>query len=294
MRFVVLGDLHYSSFTDPVLAKARDRIFRLFFQQVARVKADLVFAIGDTTNNGTIEEFKTQDRLLEEANLKIIRLPGNHDADSLEKAEMAPFFLGGYPSISSLELFTSFDFGPARFVLLDTARVKMPNINWSGYVSPEQLGWLKTKIEEFNRASSPNYFFLLGHHPLRGTTTRSEENWMNIDNSQEVRGIMAGLKKPVGVYFCGHNHSNSLFGPEEQGWRFIQSGAPLTCKSFRLIEVNEQSLKLETIDISLDSQELQKDLDLVIKNMEHFSFQLVKEVGGAHRDRFLSLTGDKV
>ena len=45
MRFVVLGDLHYSDYLNVDHAMARDRIFAQLFAQIRALKPDLVFAV---------------------------------------------------------------------------------------------------------------------------------------------------------------------------------------------------------------------------------------------------------
>src|SRR5437868_12747856 len=101
MRVIVLGDMHYSDFLNPLEAAARDRFFEEFFRQVAAHRADLVIAIGDTTNHGSVAELAAQDQLARRAGLDLLRVPGNHDADSLDKAELAPYFLGQHVPASS-------------------------------------------------------------------------------------------------------------------------------------------------------------------------------------------------
>jgi 3',5'-cyclic AMP phosphodiesterase CpdA len=277
MRFVILGDLHYANYSDPAVAAARDRVFEAFFRQVAALQADLVFAIGDTTNRGTLEELRGQDEVAARTGLKLIRITGNHDADSYEKAELAPFFLGDYPSASPDELYTAFDFGGVRFVLLDSSRVKCSSLNWSGYVSDAQLEWLAGQVEQFNAIksgelqtfdASPDYFVVLTHHPMYGTTTLSKDNWYNIDNSEAVRQVLARLKYGPGLYICGHNHINSIFGPDENNWYYLQAGAPLLCESFRLITVDEGGLNVETVDFDLSDPTLYADFDTTRRKMQ--------------------------
>lgn len=268
MRFIVLGDLHYANYRDPAIAAQRERVFEAFFRQVAAHDADLVFAIGDTTHRGTLEELSGQTALAKRCGLNLIRVTGNHDTDSLEKSELAPFFLGDYPPASADELYTSFDFGPARFVLLDTSRVKMSSINWSGFVSEAQLSWLTGQIEQFNAATAPQSLIVMGHHPLYATTDRSNEEWLNIANSEEVGPIFARLQRLPGLYVCGHNHSNSIFGPDELGWHHLQAGAPLVCQSFRLVTVTEQTIQVETVDFDLTNPALWDDFQSIRHNIE--------------------------
>jgi Icc protein len=260
MRFIILGDLHYAASADPVVAASRDHFFEGLFRQVAAQRADLVFAIGDTTQRGTVEELSAQTALLQRAGLDLIRLTGNHDSDSLAKAELASFFLGGRDSASPDELYTSFDAGPVRFVLLDTARSR--STNWSGFVSDEQLAWLDNQIARYNQADAPRHIVVMGHHPIMNTTRRSDERWFNIENSPAVEAVLTRLTRGAGIYACGHNHINSLAGPDAQGWYYIQVGAPLVCRSYGLFMVDEAGIRFEKVDIDLTDPRFRADYDV--------------------------------
>ncbi len=288
MRFIILGDLHYAIYADPQIADSRDRVFEALFGQVAGHQADLVFAIGDNTNRGTPTEFAGQDEIARSVGLNLVRITGNHDTDSYEKAEVAAYFLGGHPSASDTELYTTFDFGPARFVLLDTSRVKVSSQDWSGYVSVEQLMWLDETIEQFNQTSQPTNLIVLGHHPLYNTTDRSTEDKLYIANSTAVEQTFARLTRRPGIYICGHNHSNSLAGPDTHGWYYVQAGAPLVCQSYRLITLDEEGIRVETVDFNLSDPALRADFEATRDNFEGgFTVQPLEAVYGSASDRTL-------
>jgi 3',5'-cyclic AMP phosphodiesterase CpdA len=288
MRFIVLGDLHYAVYADPAVSASRDRFFEGFFRQVVAQQADLVFAIGDTTDRGTIAELTGQTALAKRCGLDLIRLIGNHDAYSLDKAELAPYFLGNYAPASSTELYTGFDSGPVRFVLLDTARSR--DDNWSGFVSDEQLAWLDAQIEQFNQAAQPRHLIVMGHHPIFNTTRRSDTLWLNIDNSPAVQEVFTRLTRRPGVYVCGHNHSNSLAGPDEQGWYYTQLGAPLVCRSYGLFTLDEHGIRFETVDINLSDPQMQADLDITrFAISEDFNEHPFEERYGATSDHFMQI-----
>ncbi len=288
MRFIVLGDLHYANYSRSEVAASRDRFFEAFFRQVAAHQADIVFAIGDTTNRGTLTELKGETEIARRVGLELVRITGNHDTDSLDKSELAPYFLGGRASASSSELYTSFDFGPVRFILADTSRSKCSSIDWSGFVPEEQLGWLEAEIERFNAETQPKYLAVLGHHPMFGTTDRSTEDRLNIANSEAVYQVFYKLTRTPGVYICGHNHSNSLAGPDAQGWYYIQAGAPLVCLSYRLLTVDEKGFRVETVDMDLSDAAVKADFEMTRQNFEEgFSVYPLEAMYGAESDHRL-------
>jgi DNA repair exonuclease SbcCD nuclease subunit len=260
MRLIVLGDLHLTEFDDPALAEARDFFFEEFFRQVAAHKADLVIAVGDTVTYGFISELTRQNELAAKAGLNFLRIPGNHDAYKVPKKELAPFFLGDHPRASQTDLYTTFDAGPVRFLLLDTTREI--DKNWSGFVKEEQLAWLDDQIAAYNEGGPP-FLVVLGHHPITGTTHLSELLWYNIFNSPAVAEKFAKLTRPPAFYVCGHNHSNSVNGPDAQGWYYVQLGAPLLCYSYGLFTFDEEGkdVRFEKIDIDRSDPAFWKALD---------------------------------
>ncbi|MBN9391336.1 MAG: metallophosphoesterase [Chloroflexi bacterium] len=260
MRLIVLGDLHLTEFDDPQLVEARDFFFEEFFRQVAAHQADLVIAVGDTVTYGYISELTRQDELAAKAGLKMLRIPGNHDAYKVPKNELAPFFLGEHPRASQTDLFTTFDAGPVRFLLLDTTREI--DTNWSGFVTDEQLAWLDEQIAAYNQ-SGPPFLVAMGHHPITGTTHLSELLWYNIFNSPAVQERFARLTRPPAFYVCGHNHSNSITGPDAQGWYYVQLGAPLLCYSYGLFTFDDDgsNMRFEKIDIDRSDPAFWKAMD---------------------------------
>lgn len=267
MRFVILGDLHYSDYREPEQVEARERLFKAWLSQVAALEPVVVFAIGDTTNRGTLSEMQGLQAIIQESGLNFVRVTGNHDCYSLPKAELAPFFLGGRASVSTTELYTSFDTDMVRFVVLDTARDR-DRERYDGFVSNEQLAWLAQEIERFNSGSEPRYLMALGHHPLFDTTRRSKEEMLNIFNSERVKEKFALLQRTPGFYLCGHNHSHSLFGPDQLGWYHVQTADPLDCRSFRLITVTEEGVEVDVRDFDMSDPSLVADFEMARSTIE--------------------------
>ena len=91
---------------------------------------------------------------------------------------MARIILGAKYSASAADVYTSFELDSAYFILLDTAREK--DENYSGFLTDQQLNWLKQEITTFNQMHHLHHLFVLGHHPLFATTCRSTEAMLNI------------------------------------------------------------------------------------------------------------------
>ncbi len=130
---------------------------------------------------------------------------GNHDMDNSSKADFLSFVnqteLGGY---------YSFDKGGFHIVVLDTNFIKQGNTytnynnknyashpaNEIGYISPEQLNWLKTDLAKTDKPT-----VLFSHQHLNGSA----------GNSNEIKAIIReenNKGKKVIASFSGHNHQN--------------------------------------------------------------------------------------
>jgi 3',5'-cyclic AMP phosphodiesterase CpdA len=288
MRFAVLGDLHFTEYSTPEFSQARDYTFTSFFTQLRWRQPDLVFAIGDTINRGTIAELVEQERVVHRSGVKLIRLLGNHDNDLLEKSELKPWFLGSFNSAGEDGLYTAFDYEHCRFVIMDTARVKMSHIDYGGIVLEPQLKWLEAQVEDFNSAVNLQYLIVLGHHPFANTTHRSEKPMLFISNGDEVLKIFGKLRRGQGLYFCGHNHSHSIYGPVAGNWFIVQAGAPFECEGYRLVTVDKDGLELETVDFDMNEPELRNSFELTRRNIEGgFELHLFEDMYGKPEDREL-------
>ena len=97
MRLIVLGDLHLCQLRQSGrIRRPRPFLYR-FFRQVAAHEADLVIAVGDTTEGSLVDQLAREDEIARQAGLDLWRIIGNHDAYCLDKSDIARFFLGGQP-----------------------------------------------------------------------------------------------------------------------------------------------------------------------------------------------------
>ncbi len=247
MRFVVLGDLHYSVYAEATQRALRDEFFERVFSSVAQQQAEAVFAIGDTTDNGLPEEFEGLHAIARRCGLKFITVNGNHDVLKLTKAEVSRYT--GNPSPyyglrynARLGQSHPVDDEAARFLVLDTPKERNPK-DHGGYVDAEQLEWLAGEIE----ASAEAPLFAFGHHPVRGATRWSSFPMLCIDNSRAVRQVFKRKTGGSAFYFCGHNHANSI--KREGSWSFVQTAAPLRTVDYRLVEWTSEAIELRTIQI---------------------------------------------
>lgn len=245
MRFVVLGDLHYSVYPDAASSHLRDEFFDRIFDSVARQQAEAVFAIGDTTDNGLSEEFVGLHDRAARHGVKFITVNGNHDVLELNKKELGHFTHNQFPYFAlhfnpALGLTDVTDPQAVRFLVMDTPKEHSPK-DHGGLVGAEQLAWLANQIAE----SQDRPLFVFGHHPLSGQTRWSRLPMLSIDNSAQV-GRVFGLKRQgQAFYFCGHNHANSI--SQRANWHFIQTGPALRTSDFRVIDFTPEGIHLQTV-----------------------------------------------
>jgi 3',5'-cyclic-AMP phosphodiesterase len=247
MKFVVLGDLHYSRYDNSQACSWREEFYDRLFSSVAQQQADVVLALGDTTNNGWPDEFEGVHRCAQRHGLTFITVNGNHDllemtrdAISVYTRNSRSYFASYFNPLSGVAQTDDAETG--HFVVLDTPRERDPK-NHSGWVGPEQLDWLERQVLQSDDAP----LFVFGHHPLSYTTLWSSFPMLSIENSAQVRRILARKREGAGFYFCGHNHSHSI--ARRNNWHFIQTAASLRSGDFRVIEFTPEQVVLRTVEI---------------------------------------------
>ncbi len=245
MRFVVLGDLHYSIYPDAANCALREEFFDRLFTSVAKQQPDVVIAIGDTTDNGYSEEFEGLHRAARRNKLEFVTVNGNHDVLEMSKPEISrytgnrfPYFALYFNPLTGLSDVT--DHEAARFLIIDTPKERSPK-DHGGYVGPEQLAWLENQIAE----SEDKPLFIFGHHPLTHATRWSSFPMLSINNSKEVKRLLAQKRQGAAFYFCGHNHANSI--DRRGNWNYIQTAAPLRSGDYRVIDFTSEEVRLQTI-----------------------------------------------
>ena len=281
MRFIVLGDLHYSFYADPAITQGRELFYDNLLTEIADLQPDVVFSIGDAVNEGRLQEFEGLLNLVKKRGLRdrFVIVTGNHDVLKNSK-QAVRFFLRPparlWPDYNVPDSkFYAFDFDKARFVVLNSAQEMQP-ADWGGLLDSAQLEWLRAEVSDFNQRSQLQLLVVLAHHPIQNTTTKSDKEMMNISNSVEVWEVLAGLKRGRGLYFNGHNHVNSLAVRDQ--WHFVQAGAPYRCGDYRVCDISPTAaggLKIEvsTCDIGNGSESTFALANQLGDALEHFGRQ---------------------
>ncbi len=237
MRFIILGDLHYSTahLNQKVIDK-QERFFDLLFTSVRQQQADYVFAIGDVANEGMPEELEGVKLAAKRNGVEMVIVTGNHDLSQMSRQE--------WHDKNGSEILRHIDAETVSFILLETAR-EYEDDDYGGYVWGEQLKWLKEQITQTHQKHLLPV--IMGHHPLHNTTMLSHMPKRHIINSVNLEAIFELVSAPA-LYCNGHNHCNSL--KRADNWLYIQSAAPLQTADFKLIEITSKEIKVQTLDIN--------------------------------------------
>ncbi|WP_336762008.1 metallophosphoesterase family protein [Paenibacillus sp. USHLN196] len=225
MRLALLGDFHYSSMSHGTeeMKAARVRAYEHMLEAFLKEEADFHISIGDLTHEGTAQELRSIYSILARSERNFIHVLGNHDTYSIPKHEIS--------TLTGQDRYRAIDTPHAKLIFLDTTQ-EMNREDWGGELDGEQLAWLKDQLAD----SYEKQVLLFGHHPVFDTTARSTLDKLYVRPQDELKSIF-NSRPEGGIYFCGHNHINSIV---EQGkWHYVQTAACLDVPAYRVIEVHE-------------------------------------------------------
>lgn len=238
MRLALLGDFHYSNMSHGTeeMKAARVRVYQQMLKAFLEEEADLHISIGDLTHEGTAEELQSIFAILSESGRSFIHVLGNHDTYSIPKRDIAV--------ITDQERYRAIDTPHAKLLFLDTTQ-EMNHTDWGGELDEEQLLWLTRQLE----GSQEKQVLLFGHHPVFDTTSRSTLDKLYIRPRDEMRSVL-NRKLGGGIYFCGHNHMNSIV--KQGDWHYVQTAACLDVPGYRVIEIQENVVTVSHRLIQID------------------------------------------
>ena len=272
LKLIVMGDFHFPIMRDEdqELKKIRDAFFGSLLQQMLEAEADVHISLGDLTNEGCEEELKyiaSEVRRLSCSTTPFIHVLGNHDTYSLPKKDILA--ITGQPRYHSMET------PEALLLFLDTTK-EMDFNNWGGEIDTEQMSWLEEQLA--NQLGKPVLVF--AHHPVYNTTSRSSLDMLCVHPEHGLQAVLDKRKGPA-YYFCGHNHQQSIIRISD--WHYIQTAAVLDIPGYRVIEVSDGRLTVETVLIQ-DEETLR--LARFIGNRMLY-FRLFPEAAGTSADQAL-------
>ncbi len=278
MRLVILGDFHYSSLEemdtekDKQIFDIRDKYYEKVIYNFLKTKGDYHISLGDLTNYGNKQELEYVCSAMKNKGVNFIHVLGNHDSYSLSKNDIL--------SITKQERYFSICEDNSIMIFIDST-LETNHERWAGYMDEVQLQWLKNEIIH----STDKTILIFSHHPVYGTTTFSKDENLYIEQIEELNRILA-LHKGRGIFFCGHNHANSIC--KRDNWYFVQTAATLDINAFRVVDIYDDKIKLDYKEVD-NVSELSKNLG---SNMLHFS--LKDNAVGNEEDRRLEILNDVI
>ncbi|MFN6992529.1 MAG: metallophosphoesterase family protein, partial [Fervidobacterium sp.] len=201
---VIVSDLHY-----PYGGKNVENVFAT----IIKIKPKYVFILGDLTEMGNKEEFKSVDKLLnilkkEKINYEV--LLGNHDIRWSYNVLKRKVINGA--------IYENFrvDLEGITFIGVDTTLY----FQHFGHIGDVQLRWIQEQISEYSEYSEYEKnlrdIIILSHHPFAGPANYTDDGWKleNIINKHNEKSVFGVI--PLVLY--GHVHTFGRSGLYNKTW----------------------------------------------------------------------------
>jgi 5-hydroxyisourate hydrolase-like protein (transthyretin family) len=180
----------------------RSGVFSRAVQQVNLLQPEFVMSVGDLiegaiTADANRKQWEEFDGYVKQFQMPFFYCPGNHDAQSLIKADVWTERLG--------RRYYHFKYKECLFVVLNSQDYEAddpkdpPKLTRGLRVGKQQRAYLDAALKENPEAS---WTFLFIHHPIWAGKDITETGWL------EVEQLLAGRKYTV---FCGHVHRYQKF-----------------------------------------------------------------------------------
>ncbi|MBS5949901.1 MAG: metallophosphoesterase [Clostridium sp.] len=271
MRLVLLGDFHYSALEEKDKSKdieifnTRDNYYEKVISEFLNTEGDYHISLGDITNFGDKEELKYVFNSMKKDNVNFIYVIGNHDSYNSSKKEILR-------EVNQKRYFSILEEG-IKLIFIDST-LESNRECWAGSIDEDQLKWLENEII----SSKEETILIFSHHPAYNTTALSTKENLYIKEIDELNRILE-LHKGRGVFFCGHNHLNSI--SKRENWLFVQTGAILDINAFRVVDINEDNIDIHYKEI----EDVNNILKFIGENMNYFMIK--EDARGREEDRVL-------
>ncbi len=164
-----------------------------FLTEANQSQAQFIVHLGDFVKAGQAEEFtQVQDQFLNALTKKYYPVLGNNDLGSV-----LDYQYDNYKKYITAELYYSFDYNTAHFIILDNAN------RYLGF-SDEQLDWLAQDLEH----NQQPFTFIFFHRPFQlplEQFTSADETSVSKKSNKRFREIIAPYK--IDQIFTGHLHT---------------------------------------------------------------------------------------
>lgn len=204
LSFSVASDLHFMAWKETDAPVEWVSVLEDALDDIDRLQPQFLVVNGDLTN-GKDRDYRLAMRVLhDKCRMPVYYTMGNHEyygfweqSDypdrkfSLSAAQQRFLDYTGMESIYYEKRIAGLP-----FLFLSTERYD-PDMKDAGWLSPEQLEWLKRRL----RSSSEGPAFVFFHHPVNGTVAESNETCFQ---SEELKTVLA--ERSGVILFTGHTH----------------------------------------------------------------------------------------
>ena len=195
----VISDIHLNSSTSHI----HNKHFASALEQIKKLSPDSIgiFINGDIADHGEVAEYKTFNRMLENAGEglpSVYCAIGNHDLSSGPYDTKLSNFLK-YTEPGEDSVYYDLWLNGTHFIFLGSEATGL-----SAQLSSKQLNWFKEKLAENRDENRPIYVFL--HQGIMDTVagTFKYQGWHGINQSKKFSAIIK--EYPEVVLFSGHSH----------------------------------------------------------------------------------------
>ena len=206
-EFIHISDIHYqneySPISDRLISKTGVNFIEQFKQGMAYIQEsfqniDFFLVSGDLVHEGGAEEYRELKEMWADiCDLPVYTVPGNHDRDTygcgfLETSDAPPFDREYIHQKSGL-----------RILAMDSRGGHYE----SGFLSSEQLSWLRERLSRSNDCGHGRGTILLLHHTPH-ISGEIEFLTYQMETPQELHEVIKDSN--ILAIFCGHTHRHFL------------------------------------------------------------------------------------
>jgi calcineurin-like phosphoesterase family protein len=200
VRIGIITDLHHDIMPDGI------QRLNSFVKQMEKIKPDAIMQMGDFAYPASKNQEVTD--IFNAAHRTRMHVIGNHDTDAGHtKAECISTW--AMPSAYYAQ-----NIGGIWFIILDGNDKGSPanKGGYPSYIGPEQVSWLKDKLNEINGP-----IIIVSHQPLAGEDA--------VDNAEEIQEILGKASDKILLAINGHTHVNCILRKKDVSYLHINSAS---------------------------------------------------------------------
>jgi Icc protein len=204
LSFSVCSDLHFMAWKDTNAPVDWVPVLEAALEDIASLRPRFVVVNGDLTNGKARDYRLAMSTLASVCRMPVYFTMGNHEYYGLWEPTDYP---DGQFNVSAAQrrfldftgmeaLYYGKQWAGFPFLFLSTEHYD-PDMKDAGWLSPQQLDWLKLRLQQ--HPIGPLFAFF--HQPVNGTVADSEHTCFQSD---ELRALLA--RRPGVLWFSGHTH----------------------------------------------------------------------------------------